>query len=65
MSKPMPQHDRDLPPDFLLHLQHELGTPEEATISLLGEWLASYEPAPRPVGHELSRALYEQDIPAV
>lgn len=41
------QRDSDLPFDFLAHLQRELGIEMDATVSLLGEWLARYEPAPR------------------
>lgn len=49
--------DHDLPCDFLRHLQQELGTTEDAAVSLLGEWLEKYEPAEasrRPRGPGLS-----------
>jgi hypothetical protein len=39
----------DLPFDFLLHLQRKLGTERDVTVSLLGDWLESYEPSPRAI----------------
>ena len=44
VAAPMSQPHRDLPHDFLEHLQITLGTPEDVTVYLLGEWLESYEP---------------------
>ena len=39
----------DLPCDFLAYLQRELGLEQDATVSLLGEWLKSYERPPHTV----------------
>jgi len=39
--------DSDPPTDFLTHLQRTLGTAEDVTIAVLGEWLERYEPLSR------------------
>jgi len=37
----------DLQFNFLTHLERRLDIGQDATVSLLGDWLSSYEPGPR------------------
>ena len=43
MSSSTVRFDKDPPCDFLTYLEWRLGKGQDATVRLLGEWLATYE----------------------